>query len=130
MLTVVTNDGARAEDAAAGLDEIVRDGARRMLIAAIEMEASGYVEALTGELDEHGTSSLPMARPTYCDRKIAEGRSSKEAIRAPSARSPTACTPVWSPTRSPLHREDPYAANRGERPLILVAAGVCHLTPQ
>ena len=54
MLTVVTNDDARAEDAAAGLDEIVRDGARRMLIAAIEMEASGYVEALNGELDEHG----------------------------------------------------------------------------
>ena len=23
-----------------------------------------------------------------------------------------------------------YATNRGERPLILVAAGVCHLTPQ
>ncbi len=54
MLTVVTDDDVRAEEAAAGLDEIVRDGARRMLIAAIEMEASGYVEALTGELDEHG----------------------------------------------------------------------------
>ena len=44
----------RADAAAAGLDEIVREGARRMLAAAIEAEASGYVEALVGELDEHG----------------------------------------------------------------------------
>jgi hypothetical protein len=54
MLTVVTEDDARADDAAAGLDEIIRDGARRMLAAAIEAEAAGYLEALTGELDEHG----------------------------------------------------------------------------
>ncbi len=54
MLTVVTEDDARADDAAAALDEIVRKGARRMLAAAIEAEAAGYVEALVGELDEHG----------------------------------------------------------------------------
>ena len=54
MLTVVADDDARAEEAAAGLDEIVREGARRMLAAAIEAEASGYVEALAGELDEAG----------------------------------------------------------------------------
>jgi putative transposase len=54
MLTVVTKNDARAEEAAAGLDEIVREGARRMLAAAIEAEASGYIEALVGALDEHG----------------------------------------------------------------------------
>ena len=54
MLTVVADDDARAEEAAAGLDEIVREGACRMLAAAIEAEASGDVEALAGELDEAG----------------------------------------------------------------------------
>ena len=53
MLTVVTDDNAHA-DMAAGLDEIVREGARRMLAAALEVEVAGYVEALAGELDEEG----------------------------------------------------------------------------
>ena len=40
MLRVVTDDDARAE-LTVGLDEIVREGARRMLAAAIEAEADG-----------------------------------------------------------------------------------------
>lgn len=55
MLTVVTDDDARAEEAAAGLDEIAREGARRMLSAPIEAEASGYVEAPIGELGKYST---------------------------------------------------------------------------
>ena len=53
MLTVVTDDDARAE-LAAGLDEIVREGARRMLAAALEAEVDAYIEAMAGELDERG----------------------------------------------------------------------------
>ena len=53
MLRVVTDDERRG-DAAAGLDEIVREGARRMLAAALEAEADAYVAALVGELDEAG----------------------------------------------------------------------------
>ncbi len=53
MLTVVTDDNAHA-DMSAGLDEIVREGARRMLAAALETEVAGYIEALAGELDEEG----------------------------------------------------------------------------
>ena len=53
MLTVVTDENAHA-DMAAGLDEIVREGARRMLAAALETEVAGYIEALAGELDEEG----------------------------------------------------------------------------
>jgi putative transposase len=53
MLRVLTDDDARAE-LAAGLDEIVREGARRMLVAALEAEVDGYIEALAGELDERG----------------------------------------------------------------------------
>jgi transposase-like protein len=57
MLTVV----ADSEVAPAGvvsseslIDEIVRDGARRMLAAALEAEVAAYIDAHAGELDEHG----------------------------------------------------------------------------
>jgi len=53
MLTVVTDENVHA-DMAAGLDEIVREGARRMPAAALETEVAGYIEALAGELDEKG----------------------------------------------------------------------------
>jgi putative transposase len=53
MLRVVTDDEARA-DLTAGLDEIVREGARRMLAAAIEAEADGYVNAFADLRDENG----------------------------------------------------------------------------
>ncbi|MGH2970060.1 MAG: IS256 family transposase [Solirubrobacteraceae bacterium] len=36
------------------LDEIVRDGARQMLAAALQAEVAAYIEANRGEVDEHG----------------------------------------------------------------------------
>ncbi len=36
------------------LDEIVRDGARQMLAAALQAEVAAYIEAFAGELDEDG----------------------------------------------------------------------------
>jgi transposase-like protein len=53
MLRVVSDDDARAELGGA-LDEIVLDGARRMLAAALEAEADDYIACLAGELDERG----------------------------------------------------------------------------
>ena len=53
MLRVLTDDDARAE-LTCGLDEIVREGARRMLVAALEAEVDGYVSAFVDELDERG----------------------------------------------------------------------------
>jgi transposase-like protein len=53
MLKVVAEETARTE-LGASLDEICREGARRMLAAALEAEADGYIEALTGEVDEDG----------------------------------------------------------------------------
>src|SRR5436305_2532909 len=57
MLTVV----ADPEVAPAGvvsseslIDEIVRDGARRMLAAALEAEVAAYIAAHVEQLDEHG----------------------------------------------------------------------------
>ena len=56
MLTVV-HDSESANDSAAGrslLDEIVRDGARQMLAAALRAEVSAYIDAHAHEVDEDG----------------------------------------------------------------------------
>jgi transposase-like protein len=53
MLRVVTDESTR-EEPASTLDEICREGARRMLAAALEAEADGYIAELVGELDERG----------------------------------------------------------------------------
>ncbi len=53
MLKVV-EDAAAREELAAGLDGIVREGARRMLAAALEAEVEAYLAAHLGERDEAG----------------------------------------------------------------------------
>ncbi|MGE5763416.1 MAG: transposase, partial [Mycobacterium leprae] len=53
MLKVVENAAAR-EELAAGLDEIVREGARRMLAVALEAEVEAYIAAHAHERDEAG----------------------------------------------------------------------------
>src|SRR5262249_12943770 len=70
MLTVVTDSestpavpasvvpaAAEAADATTGgslIDEIVREGARRMLAAALEAEVAAYIAAHADQLDERG----------------------------------------------------------------------------
>lgn len=58
MLTVVHDtDEANANDGGLGrslLDEIVRDGARQMLAAALQAEVAAYVEQFADHLDENG----------------------------------------------------------------------------
>ena len=61
MLTVVNPDAPTpatgTEPVVSGgslIDEIVRDGARRMLAAALEAEVAAYIAAHAGELDETG----------------------------------------------------------------------------
>ena len=53
MLRVVA-DGQTTAEMATGLDELVREGARRMLAAALEAEVDAYVSGLVDEVDEHG----------------------------------------------------------------------------
>ena len=53
MLTVVAEDGARRVGVSL-LDEVVREGARRMLAAALEAEVDAYLAELAGERDEWG----------------------------------------------------------------------------
>jgi transposase-like protein len=53
MLKVVADEAAR-EDLAVSLDEILREGARRMLAAALEEEVAAYIAACAGDRDENG----------------------------------------------------------------------------
>lgn len=53
MLRVVTDDESGAE-MVAGLDEICREGARRMLAAAMEAEVEAYIAAHADERDDQG----------------------------------------------------------------------------
>jgi putative transposase len=54
MLTVATDDPTREHPEPSVLDEIVREGARRMLAAALEAEVDAYIQAHVGERDERG----------------------------------------------------------------------------
>src|SRR6266700_1262533 len=53
MLSVVADETARAE-LRVGLDELAREGARRMLAAALEAEVDAYLAANTAERDAGG----------------------------------------------------------------------------
>jgi putative transposase len=53
MLRVVVDDKTNAE-VGSGLDELVREGARRMLAVALEAEVDAYVSAFADEVDEAG----------------------------------------------------------------------------
>ena len=57
MLTVI-HDVEEANGSDAGrrslLDEIVRDGARQMLAAALKAEVAAYVEQFVDQLDQNG----------------------------------------------------------------------------
>jgi putative transposase len=52
VLTVVNADGTTPNDSL--IDEIVREGARRMLAAALEIEVNTYLAELVDSRDEHG----------------------------------------------------------------------------
>ena len=87
MLTVVQED-AQANDGGSLLDEIVCDGARRMLAAALRAEVAAYVDAHCGEVDDHGhrmvvrngfheprevttaAGAVPVRQPRVNDRRV------------------------------------------------------------
>ena len=54
MLKVVTPEGVDRKDFELSLDEIAREGARRLLEAALKLEVEDYVARHRGEVDEHG----------------------------------------------------------------------------
>jgi transposase-like protein len=87
MLSVVADEQARAE-LALDLDELLREGARRMLAVALEAEVDAYIAACAETRDERGhrlvrrnghaparqvatgTGQVEVARPRVDDRRV------------------------------------------------------------
>jgi putative transposase len=84
MLKVVHDgEGSNASGSAGGsvIDEIVRDGARRMLAAALQAEVAAYIEAHSGELDESG-HRLVVRNGYHVEREVTTAAGAV-AVRAP-----------------------------------------------
>ncbi len=71
----------RADDGRLGLDELAREGARRMICAALEAEVEDYVGSLVEQVDGHGHR---LVRRNGCaqERRVTVG-SGTVALRAP-----------------------------------------------
>jgi transposase-like protein len=63
------------------LDDLAREGARRMIAAALRAEADEYVESFAGEVDEHG-KRLVVRNGRARERRVTVG-SGTVAVRAP-----------------------------------------------
>src|SRR5271154_2094 len=86
MLKVVHDTGsANAKGASTGnaslLDEIVRDGARQMLAAALHAEVAACVDAHIGEVDENGCRLV--VRNGYHDEREVLTAAGAVAVTAP-----------------------------------------------
>ena len=80
MLKVVDVESTRGELRSA-IDEIVAEGARRMLAAALEAEVDAYIEGLAGELDERGRRLV--VRNGHADARVIETGAGGIEIEAP-----------------------------------------------
>src|SRR5829696_8435366 len=73
VLTVVPGaadaDDPRRPEGVALIDEIVREGARRMLAEALRAEVDAYIAQFTGERDEHGRR-LVVRNGTHQPREV------------------------------------------------------------
>jgi len=54
VVTSIVPDGSRGSDVLRGLDAIAREGARRLLAAALEAEVAEHLEAARGQRDDNG----------------------------------------------------------------------------
>ncbi|MCX4827122.1 IS256 family transposase, partial [Streptomyces sp. NBC_01142] len=75
MLSVVNADGTT--ETGSLIDDIVREGARRMLAAALEAEVNAYIVELTDERDEHGRR-LVVSNGYHEPRKVTTAAGSME----------------------------------------------------
>jgi putative transposase len=73
--------GTGSEERRVTLDELAREGARRMIAAALESEVEEYVSSFTDELDEEGKRQV-VRNGHARERKLTVG-SGTVAVRAP-----------------------------------------------
>jgi transposase-like protein len=80
VLSVVNDDGITANGSSL-IDEIVREGARRMLAAALEAEVNAYIAELADQRDEHGWR-LVVRNGYHQPRKVTTAAGAVE-VKAP-----------------------------------------------
>ncbi len=81
MGDVTRIEDARGEEARVGLDELAREGARRMIAAALEAEVDEYVASFTEEVGEDGRR-LVVRNGRAQERRVTVG-SGTVGLRAP-----------------------------------------------
>ena len=89
MLTVVHVAESSNENGTAGgslLDEIVRDGTRAMLAAALRAEVAAYVEQFVDRVDENGRRLV--VRNGYHDERAVLTAAGAKTVRAPRVNDP------------------------------------------
>src|SRR5918993_3464758 len=79
MLSVVADDAAQAE-LRLDLDELFREGARRMLAAALEAEVDAYIAGYAAVVDERG-HRLVRRNGHAPARQVATGAGQVEVVR-------------------------------------------------
>lgn len=79
LLSVVTDDGSTQSGSL--IDEIVREGARRMLAAALEAEVDQYIAELAAETDESGRR--PVVRNGHHQLRTVTTAAGLVEVRAP-----------------------------------------------
>ena len=108
MLTVVGQEGAQGQPAPMSLlDELVRDGACRMLAAALEAEVAAHIERYAEVRDENGhrlvvrngyrqerevltgAGAVPVVAPRVNDKRV-------DPVTGQRQRFSSAILPVWS----------------------------------
>jgi putative transposase len=100
MLKVVGDEPAQDEvDGRSLLDEIAREGARRMLVAALETEVAAYLEAHRDERDADGHALIV---------RNDKGRARKVTVGAGTL-------PVSAPRVNASHSRAHAPASRSER---------------
>jgi putative transposase len=80
VLTVVNEDGS-THNGSSLIDEIVREGARRMLAAALEAEVNAYIAELADQRDENGRR-LVVRNGYHQPRKVTTAAGTVE-VKAP-----------------------------------------------
>jgi putative transposase len=116
MLSVVTDEAARSE-LTMSLDELAREGARRMLAAALEAEVDLYLAAFAELVDERG-HRLVRRNGHAPARQLATGVGQVEVVRPrvddagwiPTAASASSSTARSCPMVPPLAQGGPGAA--------------------
>ena len=83
MLTVVnSNEGSTpAGEDRSILDQIVRDGARQMLAAALRAEVAAYIDQFTDQVDENG-HRLVVRNGSHSEREVMAAAGAV-AVKAP-----------------------------------------------